>query len=157
MPRKRLVVDYDHVREAASHGWPAQAVAERIGIARRSLFNLLKRDKEFEEAYQSGYRRFQGILSEAMYRKATGQGVEKDELVINPKLSDTTMLIWLSKNHLGFRDRADVQTRSDGKVTIKVVYEDRKAESGIEAGRAESDAGADGETAIAARKTEAIH
>lgn len=95
---------WNQVLGAISTGSPMQMAAESVGMSRRGLQKAIKRSsgkkKELKEARDTANDR----IEKKIYDKAIA--------------GDNTMLIWWSKNHMGYKDRLEKTVDPDPKSRV---------------------------------------
>lgn len=92
------------VERLARGGLANKAIASKLGIARQSLETLRQRDPRVDEAFERG---------------RAGLEVEVVDLLLQQgRNGNTTALIWLSKNRLGWRDNPAVQAEQ---VNVQII------------------------------------
>ena len=101
--RKKLQLDPVAVEELAALGLTQKEMA---GVLRCSVDTL---DRNYREPMEAGWGRMKHSLKRAQF-----------ELGVNEK--NSTMLIWLGKQHLGQRDKTE--TELSGEVAVKRVVAD---------------------------------
>ena len=96
MPRKKIEVDPEQVRELARLGCTWDEIAGVLKIARSTLV-VRMREKRFRDAYEQGVAEGDVSIRRAQYDSALK--------------GKTGMLVWLGKNRLNQTDR--VETRNE--------------------------------------------
>ena len=96
MPRKKIEVDPEQVRELARLGCTWDEIAGVLKIARSTLV-VRMREKRFRDAYEQGVAEGDVSIRRAQYDSALK--------------GKTGMLVWLGKNRLNQADR--VETRNE--------------------------------------------
>ena len=89
MPRRKLEIDLDQVEEMAAEFCTQEEIADDMGFE-RTLFN--RRD-DVQAAFRQGKNTAKMSLRHMMFNAARG--------------GDRTMMIFLAKNELGYRDNPD--------------------------------------------------
>lgn len=96
--RPRLTADEQALKQIealAASGLALRQIAPLLGIHLRTLHTLKNRDERIQEAIDRGRAQCAQEIAELSMDKARG--------------GDTTMLIWLSKNILGWRESSVVE------------------------------------------------
>ena len=120
MPRKKIQVDADQVRELARLGCTRDEIAGVLSIA-RTTFVMRMKEKKFREAYDRGIAEGNASLRRAQYDGAVG--------------GNTGLLVWLGKNRLRQVDRLETHNETtlndSGNAIDKLISAvDRLAERG---------------------------
>ena len=97
MPRKKIQVDADQVRELARLGGTWDEIAGVLSIA-RTTFVMRMKEKKFREAYDRGIAEGNTSLRRAQYDGAVG--------------GNTGLLVWLGKNRLNQTDRVETHNET---------------------------------------------
>lgn len=105
--RPKKVIDYDQVFRLGKIHCTISEIASHIGVS----VSVLQNDQHFQLVYNKGMDKGKKSLRRVMYQLADKGNV--------------TMLVWLSKNLMGFRDNKALElSGADGKpITFKVVYD----------------------------------
>jgi hypothetical protein len=105
MGRPRFNIDYDEVRKLASYHLEIKYIADFLGCS----VSTLEHNQEFKQIYKKEQAKACKSLLMLMWGKAT-QG-------------NVTMMIWLSKQFLGFKDRIEESGEiGDEKVKPTVIF-----------------------------------
>lgn len=98
--RPPIEVDYEQVSKLAGIGCTVAEIGAVLGLGESTVWDRLNRDWEFSEAYKRGREEGKETLRRAQWHKAINDG--------NP-----AMLIWLGKQILGQKDRAELKHEID--------------------------------------------
>jgi hypothetical protein len=121
MGRPKIPIDWDNFERMCRIHCTQEEIASLLVISVDTLERGCKRKykKTFAEVYREKTAGGKMSLRRAMWRKALGQTEvqhdpktgKKKEVVIQE--ASNTMMIWLSKNHLGMTDRYEDTTPPD--------------------------------------------
>jgi hypothetical protein len=115
--RPKIVIDYNIVEKLAHIQCTEAEIAEFLGISVRTL----QRNPEFSRIHKKGLETGKMSLRRIMWKKADDGNV--------------TMMIWLSKQYLGMRDKQEV-TGAEGEPLQVAIDAEAKFISLIEYGAA---------------------
>ena len=122
MAKKRMgptpkILDIVRVESIAAMGGTNDQIADALGIAKTTLFNIRKRDKAVDEAVQRGKDKADIQVVAALYKKALA--------------GDTTAMIFWLKNRrpTEWRDRHDIDHSGEIKVPIRLIYENANTDT----------------------------
>ncbi len=116
--RPRKEVDYKQVYELRKIGCTDEEIAPVLGVSIEWMRQRKGTDASFLEAYEKGWQELKRSLRRQMLRVA-----------YSSDRSAATMLIWISKNILGWTDKQEVGGKGGGPIEVKVVYgRDREAD-----------------------------
>lgn len=105
--RPPKVIDVEVARRAAGIGCSSTEIAAVLGIGRRTFFDHLEHDEGLRDAIEEGRARGRAALRRLQWREA--------------EAGNTGMLVWLGKQMLGQKDRAEIGGDPDNPVGF-VVY-----------------------------------
>jgi DNA-binding CsgD family transcriptional regulator len=120
-PQKTATLTAEQIEQLAAVGCTDTEIATLAGISEGTL------KRSFDPLLKKGRSDLRSNLRTAQVRKALGvivQQEDKDgETIIYQTPPDNTMLIWLGKQYLGQRDKAETQHSgsADNPMTIRVV------------------------------------
>lgn len=103
--RPRIEIDADLVCKLAKIHCTYEEIGAIVGCSHDTLERRLREDPEFRARVERAYAEGKASVRREMWRSALDGG-------------DTKMLIWLSKNHLGMRDRIESETHVTGDPVI---------------------------------------
>ena len=134
-PLKKL--DPEKARSFAACGATNEQIAAALGVSKGTLFNIRKRDKELDEAIETGKDQADLAVVAALYRKAIGY-----ETVANGKkvwmAGDTTAMIFWLKNRRPkeWRDRQQIDGNLNvtGKMSMAALRQSLKGTKDADAG-----------------------
>ena len=92
---KPMIIDYDQVANDASLQYTEYEIAQHIGLSDDGFRKRKARDKKLRDALDKGRARGRGSLRRAQWKGA--------------QAGNPTMLIWMGKQYLGQRDKADLK------------------------------------------------
>ena len=106
MGRPKLQLNVNQIEKAASWGCTVPEIASLMECSEATI------QQQFIGYVNKGCTSLHRSIKQKMVEKALA--------------GDNTMLIWLSKNYLGFADKSEVQQRTTGdiNVVVKVVEDD---------------------------------
>ena len=101
---KPMIIDYDQVAKDAARQYTEYEIAQDLGLTDDGFRKRKARDKKLRDALDKG--RAGGRTSLRRYQwKGAQEG-------------NTTMLIWMGKQYLGQRDKAELDRNDNVTVTI---------------------------------------
>ncbi len=116
--RPRKEVDYKLVYELRKIGCTDEEMAPALGVSIEWMRQRKAADPDFLDAYEKGWQELKRSLRRRMIEVANSN-----------ERNAATMLIWLSKNILGWTDRQEFGGKGGGPIEVKVVYgREREAE-----------------------------
>lgn len=99
---KRLEIDLEQVEEMAAEFCTQEEIADDMGFDR----TVFHRRKDVRSAFLRGKNNAKMSLRHMMYNAARG--------------GDRTMMIFLAKNELGYKDNPELAVAEEDKVTVVV-------------------------------------
>ena len=127
-PRFKLeITDYAEVTKLAGLGMNQSLIADSIGLTERTFARRLAEDRMiFEEA--EGKRKQKKITKDNNLYVAWQSGIRKHKVMISKgcwdkaRSGDTTMLIFMAKTRLGWREEKEEDRAKDTNIDINVNY-----------------------------------
>jgi len=101
---KPMIIDYDQVANDASLQYTEYEIARHIGLSDDGFRKRKARDKKLRDALDKGRARGRMSLRRLQYAGA--------------QAGNPTMLIWMGKQYLGQRDKAELDRNDNVTVTI---------------------------------------
>ena len=119
-PQKTATLTNEQIEQLAAVGCTDTEIALLAGVSENTL------QRSFGALLKKGRSNLRSTLRTAQVRKALGVLAERetpDGTVVYQIPPDNTMLIWLGKQYLGQRDKAETQHSGspDAPMTIRVV------------------------------------
>jgi DNA-binding CsgD family transcriptional regulator len=119
-PQKTATLTNEQIEQLAAVGCTDDEIAMLAGINESTL------KRSFAPLLKKGRSNLRSTLRTAQVRKALGVLAERetpDGTIVYQTPPDNTMLIWLGKQYLGQRDKAETQHSgsADNPMTIRVV------------------------------------
>ena len=103
----RAKIDFEEVEKLAARDCTEKEICYVLGISVRAFQNRKERDAELQESIDRGRSKGNASIRRKMF-----------ELAMN---GDKTMLIWLSKNRLGYTDRTATELTGNPDRPIKIA------------------------------------
>ena len=144
--RPRFIIDFDEVAKLASIHCTIREIATILGCSA----SLLEKEEEFMQVYKKGLETGNKSLRRLQFEKAEGRPAEllrdpdtsqplRDDkgrpIISKPGYApDTTMQIWLGKQHLGQADNTNVRINDDKPVTVIIKNYEKDRGAGEKAG-----------------------
>ena len=101
MPRKKLNINWQLVEDLATKHCTGTEIAATLGVHPNTLY------LKVEEKYKCGFSEF---LNQ---KKENGRQLLKKAMFEQALEGDKTVLIWLSKNYLGFTDTQKIEQKTE--------------------------------------------
>ena len=102
MSRKKMEIDLEQVEDMASEFCTQEEIAKDMGFQR----DLFRKRSDVQAAFDRGKNSAKMSLRHFMFEAA--------------KSGDRTMMIWLSRNELGYRENPEMQDDERDKVKVIV-------------------------------------
>lgn len=120
------------VRSLARTGYTADEIAEKLRVARSTLFRWRDAHPELRDALKEGRAFADGMVEDALYKAACGftrktvrkrktpQGITVEEVLEDVPPSATAQIYWLkNRKPEQWRDRREVDVTADSDARIK--------------------------------------
>ena len=106
-PRKVLKVDPQQVEDMAAIGLTRDEIAQLAGVSNVTLWKRLGEDDKLLNAMKRGRHRFTASIRRTIYDEAVNK-------------RNTTAMIWISKNELGWKDQGHMQIGGEKGAPVEV-------------------------------------
>lgn len=126
--------DKQIIYSLAEQGFTQTQIAERIGVARQSLYNLQQRDAKFLDAFKKAKKRATEIVERSLFESATGWTCEETIVKVidgnihkikvtkqYPPSVDAQKFYLKNRDPDRWKDRLEQDIVSDGKSVAEVL------------------------------------